>query len=612
MQDFPAIILKDFRQYAFHYDSLEENLQVDYTEHYIIRTNTLSAVEEFNRVYISLSGTNELVNLQARCISPDGKVIELGEESMKEIDDPESAGAYRIFAIEGLVPGAEVEYAYTVRMDARFYGRDVYQRDIPVKEAVWELIAPDFLVFGVKSYNGMGSVTDSVKEGYRRIHCAGKDIPEALSERYALYQPYLQRLEFNLLQNLQDDLLYDQDWSGMAKRYIDLIYHADKADIKAMNQVIKWSGAKAARTKREKVVALERWIKGNISLQDTRFFDYPEVMVENRYGSSFGFLRLMSLCLSHMGIYHELVLVADREGYPLDPEFPNWTYLEEVFLYFQQFGEYLHPSAFEYRMGEIPYAYRGTPAVFVQPGRNQTNLLTRTGVIPESTLNRNYDDLQAEIRFEVEESVAQIELERSFKGYRAIALQPYLEFLPQETILEVANDLLQGSLPGAEISSSRFEKATLSDAEMGEPLVLKAQMRSEGLLERAGQRYLFRVGEVIGPQVEMYQSGKRDYAVDVQYPHGYNRTIVLHCPEGYRFDGLDELRRSIVHRSDSMQTEDMGFVSDYTLDGDSLKIEIHEYYSNTSYPVEDFDAFRQVINAAADFNKVSILLEPVR
>jgi hypothetical protein len=50
------------------------------------------------------------------------------------------------------------------------------------------------------------------------------------------------------------------------------------------------------------------------------------------------------------------------------------------------------------------------------------------------------------------------------------------------------------------------------------------------------------------------------------------------------------------------------FTSDYEVTGNQLVIYSTEYYSELTYPVEDFEDFRMVINAAADFNKKTILL----
>lgn len=55
--------------------------------------------------------------------------------------------------------------------------------------------------------------------------------------------------------------------------------------------------------------------------------------------------------------------------------------------------------------------------------------------------------------------------------------------------------------------------------------------------------------------------------------------------------------------------ETMGFISSYKLNGNELKVKIHEFYSVTDYPISMFEAFKKVINASADFNKVVLVLE---
>ena len=53
----------------------------------------------------------------------------------------------------------------------------------------------------------------------------------------------------------------------------------------------------------------------------------------------------------------------------------------------------------------------------------------------------------------------------------------------------------------------------------------------------------------------------------------------------------------------------MEFTSSYELNGDSLKVTCHEYYDEISVPLERYEEFRTVINAAADFNKITLVFE---
>ena len=53
----------------------------------------------------------------------------------------------------------------------------------------------------------------------------------------------------------------------------------------------------------------------------------------------------------------------------------------------------------------------------------------------------------------------------------------------------------------------------------------------------------------------------------------------------------------------------MGFTSSYELKGNILKIVIDEEYKRYSYALTQYPSFKKIINAAADFNKVALVLD---
>ena len=55
----------------------------------------------------------------------------------------------------------------------------------------------------------------------------------------------------------------------------------------------------------------------------------------------------------------------------------------------------------------------------------------------------------------------------------------------------------------------------------------------------------------------------------------------------------------------------MGFVSEMKITGNLLEVHVYEQYRNTYYPIEQYDPFMKIINAAADFNKVVLVLEKI-
>ena len=51
-----------------------------------------------------------------------------------------------------------------------------------------------------------------------------------------------------------------------------------------------------------------------------------------------------------------------------------------------------------------------------------------------------------------------------------------------------------------------------------------------------------------------------------------------------------------------------GFISNYTEKNGEITITNSEYYNIVNYPLDKFTEYKNVINAAADFNKIVIIL----
>jgi hypothetical protein len=118
---------------------------------------------------------------------------------------------------------------------------------------------------------------------------------------------------------------------------------------------------------------------------------------------------------------------------------------------------------------------------------------------------------------------------------------------------------------------------------------------------------LLKVGDIIGPQVEMYQEKPRVFPIEIIYPHVLYRDITVEIPEGYVAKNLESLNIQQSYPASGEPT--MFFRSGYELKGNQLKITIREEYRVADYPIDQFQPFIKVINAAADFNKAVILLE---
>jgi hypothetical protein len=96
--------------------------------------------------------------------------------------------------------------------------------------------------------------------------------------------------------------------------------------------------------------------------------------------------------------------------------------------------------------------------------------------------------------------------------------------------------------------------------------------------------------------------------VENDFNRSYLRVIEFDIPEGYICKNLEELEMDMFMEEDDRRT--CTFTSTVQQEGNHVKVEIVEYYSNIREPLGNYAAFAEVINAAADFNKKVLLFEP--
>ncbi len=125
-------------------------------------------------------------------------------------------------------------------------------------------------------------------------------------------------------------------------------------------------------------------------------------------------------------------------------------------------------------------------------------------------------------------------------------------------------------------------------------------------LEKAGNRILLKVGDLIGPQSELYSEEKRQTSIENANNRGYERIIRIYIPKGYQVGNLEAIAKREEYKDG--KNIPFSFVSSYTQQGDVLTVKIDEYYKELYAPLDRYEDFRKVINAAADFNKVTLVL----
>lgn len=593
----------------YHYVYEENGDFVCYkTIHKIYRVNNDEALSSTNRIYIPLYNTIELMAVKARAHTPDGRVVLLDEKNIKELEDEESG--YRIFAIEGAEIGGEIEFYYTQKISGSTFGSEYFQNDFPILNFTFQLITPENLEYEFAVYNDDGEViqTDATDQG-NYYSFSKTNIPALYEESFSAYTVSKKRIEFRLSYNSVSGKSRLNTWSNVGKRLFDQIAIRSKSEEKALLKLMKTIGVNASAGWDELLKA-EHFIKTNY-FEDDKIGDVADkidFINKNKFGSSKGYTKVYVGIAEKLGIPYEIVVSCDRFDKYLDPEFENWDNLDDYLIYFPTHDKYLSPEAFAQRIGTIPAEMITNNALFISPTQIQNFIypVSRIEKLPEPDYKSNFDNLEIKVDFNQDLDQNEVEVERSFRGYMAQYYKASMLVLEQDDKEKMLDDIVKYLAPDAEIDQLEVTSADMSYSGWNEPFAVKSAYKSNSFIQRAGNTILFKVGELIGPQAEMYQERERLTEVVNTSNRGYFRKIEVNIPEGYSIGNPDDivLKKEVVSDDKTIYI----FDATYETNGQKLIISIDEWYDKINYPIADFEAFRAVVNAAADWNKIVLVL----
>ncbi|MTI31851.1 DUF3857 domain-containing protein [Xanthovirga aplysinae] len=609
-KDYPAVVLRNYVAYEFTYGGENRELGLYSVEHRTIRVNNDDAIQAFNKIYIPVANEDDIIDIKARSINKKGEIIELDRENIKELKDEEEAQTLKIFAVEGVEKGSEIEYYFILKQSPNFFGRTYFQSKTPVLESSFELTAPNNLVFGLKTYNCDPEIKEETREEDHTYRLALQDIPALEEEEFMYYNPNRMRIDFKLDYNDfmgQKKLL---TWADATTSVYQNIYTT--SDVENINVEEFYNNLKLKENENteEKIKSIEQYIKTNFQLVQTtgpQFVDLSSI-VTNKYANIQGFVRLYAKLFTLADIEHELVMTTERDNVHFDGQFENWKNLVNYLFYFPETNEFMSPEEPFFRYGMVPFLLTNVEGLFIKPiqlGEVHT-AIGRVKFIPPLSYEKSFDKLDISIDFKTMD-IAEVTTDRFFGGYNAMSIQPYYSFIPEQNKLEVINSMVKMYSGDARLLNYEVINGEPNLSPLKEPFEVQATFETSSLIGKAGKNYLFKIGDVIGPQVEMYQEKPRVTNVENDFNRLYDRKISFKIPKGYEVKNLDDLNMDVSYEKDGDKI--FAFSSTYEQKGRLVKVQVDEYYKEINVEKEAFEGFRKVINAAADFNKITLVFE---
>lgn len=602
-----AVILLDERIHEYKVNE-KKDLYIQVSNHRLVKVMDDKGVEMFNKIYIPYGNNTEVFDLKARTIQPGGKVVDLPADKILDVE--EEGKRYKKFALEGVEKNSEIEYSYKMLKSINFFGIEYFQySSIPFEKAVFELYTPEHLLFTVKGSDGFTVAKDTVENDKRVIRAKGANLPGLEEEKYGETGPYSANIQYKLSYNLSRDKdvrLFT--WNELAKRiYTNYTTFTDK-ELKAAGEFVKKAGINEAAPEEEKIIALEDYIKQNVNSDKDAVgedADKIEKIVKTKVASEDGINSLFLACFEKLGINYQIVYPGKRDELPLDEEFENYRLTDDFIFYFPGTGNFIAPVASAMRYPFIPPYWAGTKGLFLK-GTTIGTLKTAIASfdsIPMMEYEKSGTNMEVSLKMSSTMDAVLLHSKQILLGYSALPYRPAFNLLSKDKLDEFTKDVVKSISKSENITNIKTANTSYLESSTGKPLTIEADIESPELIEKAGNRYLLKIGDVIGPQEQMYQEKPRKLPVILQYPHMLDREITFTIPDGYEIKNLSDIN---INVTDNEQT--MGFVSSYTLKGNELKILVHEFYKVTSYPLSMFEPFRKVINASADFNKVVLIM----
>ncbi|HMU03340.1 MAG TPA: DUF3857 domain-containing protein [Saprospiraceae bacterium] len=582
-----------------------------YLLHEKILINSANAIERNNKVYIPFRTEEKLLVNKLRVIQNNGKIIELKTSDVKEETNEETGVKYQYYAVTGLEKGSIIEKLFILEELPEIKGATVVLQDSrPILSAHFELIYPKHLQFKTKSYNGLATMTE-VKEAYKDKNSLSVSafnlaaIPS--DEKYANEKAHTKSLRYKLDSNLNSNAKNLNNYKEFATNVFEnLNAELDSKMTKELDAFIK--KIPASKDPFTQIRLIEQFIKTNIAYN--RYYSENSnftAALKSKQANEIEMLKLYTAVLKHFNIEHQFVVTSMRFKMFFDKDFDTIEQLTDIIFYFPTLKQYLEPCAFEYRFPLFNFNLGNNYGLFIK-AKEFGGVIMGLGEIkfidiPGGDITHDFTD----ITIDLTEDINNPEINTTHKqgGYAAAGLQYIKDFVSADQYQDIIKNISENYTQKAETKSIKIENDGCDNIGLL-PFILNVTFEGKDLVQKAGDNLLLNVGVLIGKQMELYQVDNRVLPVELYYPHRYTRTIKVLLPPGYTIKNPEAFEMNYETIIDDKKVAH--WHSAATLNGSELIVKNTENYDIIDCPLSAFESYKKVENAAADFNKIVVVI----
>ncbi len=611
------------------------------THHAIIKLLDDRGIYEYNTIPIHLNRGTKVPTFKARTISPSGKVQNFDKDRLFYGYDDN--GNYVLYMnLEGIEKNSEVEYLVKEINPNDNFGKITVQEDIPVLKTRFMMSFRKNMVVETKSLNGFPKLTAEMNNNRLCYKVEIDDIPAMLPEKYSFYDLHNMALDYRVsyFLNENQEKIKLNTYNNLGRKIYDENYRFSVKEKAAVNRFLSELGVRPNGDEQQNIRKIEDGIKKHVTLYP--FVDFEErkevsalkekrsmsiyavgyddsrdvldTIISKKAASYKGYIRLFAACLTQAGIRHEIGWAWNRTEFNMNPGFESWRGLNYTVIYIPGQKKFLSPTEKYLRFPVVPQVLAGSKGIFCTIPQNGevTGTVYKVRNITPLSVKENSHSISSTVSF-TKEMDTKVDVSHEWTGYSSAGIRTALPFVRPENMKKYVNNLLQLTANPSEISYFDFSNESVSSYYTNKPLTLTASATLSNLVNKAGNRYLVKVGALIGPQENMYDDSRpRQTPVDLLYPHSSHRTITINIPKGYKILNPEAANMNADYLNGELE-QVINFSADAKLikdnkNGDKLVINVDESYNQLHFPLIEYDRFRKVWNTAADFNNVALIL----
>lgn len=552
----PSLFRDDFTMishnlvYNFVLSAAEEESGATFARyvHRRIRVNTQKGSDSLTHIILPLRPTEAISFMRARIVQPDGSSLQLSGqlEYMGTAKEPKA-----VLSIPPVPVGGELEYETEGLVKNDFAGAEYFQWEYPTLETHFKIIYPKKYFIRTTSRNGYPQATSYTKPEGNVLEVKTGIIQAKKVTSNSYYMPQLAGIEFSLYKFIADTDKRKNDtlqynWNNYGEEQFVGYFYLDKTEFaRLQKEMDTWAFLKQQKPLPLMIYQIEHFIKHKYKLNNwgnpNEIYDLSSILRTQRTNEA-GLARLMAAVFYIMRIRCQLMLVNDRDQYPLDSNIVKPGAASNILLYFPDLHQALAPTEVNYQLPYYPPAWAGIPALVASDtlvdGITRVKTHFANTPMPDYTSN----GMRNETEIWVSDTATRATLQgyQEFAGYADAQIKMALQAMtidPKTTY----NGVLLLKPDRNDIIDVKAENVEWSPVRANAPFTLRGKYTMPDFARASGRELRVATGSLLAYQ---YSPIKRlapsQETIDLPYPCYFEKKVIVHLPKGYRLKNKNE------------------------------------------------------------------------